>query len=91
MLTMKKFLLALLMFAGLAALASDANAGGYSRRHYGYDDRYRHSYRSYRHYDYCAPRVRVYHAPVRYYRSYDYCEPRYRYYSRPRFAFSFGF
>ena len=77
------------MFAGLAVIAPDAEAGGYSRRYYD------HGYSSYGHrsyYDDCRPRYRVYHAPVRYYsRSYyDHCGPRY-YSSRPRFSFSFGF
>jgi hypothetical protein len=94
---MKTFLLAILMFTGIAVIAPDAEARRYYRdgRHYyssgrayysgGYYPR-RHYYRSYR------PYYRSYYAPRYYYSGYRYggCYP-YGYYHRPSFSISFGF
>ena len=92
---MKKLLFILLVLAGFAAFAPNADARHYSRgcysRSYYYSDydydyapRYR-CYRPVRHYYYSGPRY--YHRRHR-----DYCDRPYRYYSsRPRFFFSVGF
>jgi len=94
---MKTFLLAILMFTGIAVIAPDAEARRYygDGRHYysssrayysgGYYSR-RHYYRSYR------PYYRSYYAPRYYYSGYRYggCYPS-GYYHRPSFSISFGF
>jgi hypothetical protein len=85
---MKKLLLSLIVLAGFAGVAPQAEAGHRDRYVRYYDDCHRPVYgyrevRVVRHYRpsyYCAPRVRYY----------DDCGPRY-YRSRPRFSFNFGF
>jgi hypothetical protein len=93
---MKTFLIAILMFAGIAVVAPDAEA-----RHYRHGGNYysrpgRVYYSGYRHY----PRYYRYHRPYygTYYRSYyrpsyySHCSPYYGgYYRRPGVSISFGF
>jgi hypothetical protein len=94
---MKTFLLAILMFAGLAVVAPQAEARHYYRdgRYYGRSGYYS-SYRYYpRRYYYSRNYYRPYYYRS-YYRPYYYsnhgCYPYgYGYYSHPRFAISFGF
>jgi hypothetical protein len=94
---MKTFLIAILMFAGFAAVAPNAEARYYRGGRYYYGNRSYHGYYSsgYRYY----PRryySRNYYRPYyyhSYYRPYyysDYCYPGY-YYGRPAISFSFGF
>ena len=91
---MKTFLVAILMFAGFAAVAPDAEARHYrhGRSYYSRPGVY---YSGYRHY----PRYYGYHRPYyrSYYRSYyrpsyySHCGPSYGYYRRPGISISFGF
>ena len=93
---MKKLFLAILFVAGLAALASEAQAGWYGHRSGGYYGYYRRPAR-YVYSDDCyfgGPRYAYYRRPIRtyYYPAYDYCGPRARvFFARPRFSFFFGF
>jgi hypothetical protein len=92
---MKTFLLAILMFAGLVAVAPDAEARRYyrdGRSYYGSRGYYSSGYRYYprRAYysrNYYRPYYRSYYQP--YYYS-NHCYPGY-YYGRPAISFSFGF
>jgi len=91
---MKTLLLSLLFAGGVALVAPQAHAGGYSQRSYShdrYDDDYGSPYRS-RYQSDCYER-RTYYCPppVRYYRSVRYCPPRRIVHYAPRVGLSFHF
>ena len=89
---MKTFLLAILMFTGIAVVAPDAEARHYRNggRYYSSRTYYHSGYRYYpRRTYYSRSYYRPYYGPRYYYSDYG-CSP-YRYYRRPGVSISFGF